>query len=89
MLTKTQIGIGVAVGAVTWDVRQYAKVKRRYEKLLKKCIKYQNEIASLQRANKVQRDLIAYIDTILIANNIEISEFDKIALMEIMTIDED
>ena len=48
MPTKTQLGMFAVVGAVAWDAVQYVKVKKKYEKLLKRNIEYQNTIA-LQR----------------------------------------
>ena len=83
MPTKTQLGMFAVVGAVAWDAVQYVKVKKKYEKLLKRNIEYQNTIA-LQRYTIQGLDKInAYLSHVLDVNDIEVTEFDKIAMLNL------
>lgn len=83
MLTKTQFGACMLIGAVAWDAVQFAKLKTKYENTLKRNIEYQNTIALQKYAINGLDKINDYLSHVLDANDIQVTEFDKIAMMNL------
>jgi hypothetical protein len=72
----TYIGMTAIAVGVTWDFVQFIRIKKRYTQILEEKIALQNLVVT-------QRELVMYLAEMLERNEVEITEFDRIALKNI------